>query len=148
MNLGDGNLHQLIQYLGNPYTTIVSGVRYIVPMPGTPPNQRISLDLLISFNAYPALDCQDNSYVFPRQDKSPEPAMEIASLRTGAIDVKDKPTRYAALGISEYSRYDETGEFHGTRLPGIRILRASTSRSQTRTGRRYTAGVQPHAEYT
>ena len=44
--------------------------------------------------------------------------MEIASKRTGKNDVEDKPARYAALGISEYWRFDETGAFHLTRLAG------------------------------
>ena len=53
-HLGEnGNLHHLIQYLGNPETTIVSGERYIVPVPGTPSNQRIAPDMLISFNGGP-----------------------------------------------------------------------------------------------
>ena len=55
-HLGEnGNLHHLAQYLGNSDSTIVSGERYMVPTPGTPANQRISPDLLISFNANPAL---------------------------------------------------------------------------------------------
>ena len=54
-HLGEnGNLHHLIQHLGNPDNTIVSGERYIVPTPGTPSNQRIAPDLLIAFNANPA----------------------------------------------------------------------------------------------
>jgi hypothetical protein len=36
--------------------------------------------------------------------------------------VENKPARYAALGIPEYWRFDETGEFHGTRLAGDRLL--------------------------
>ena len=118
-HLGEnGNLHQ---YLGNPDSTIVSGERYIVPTPGTPANQRISPDLLISFNADPALYRQDNSYVISRQGKPPDLLMEIASRRTGETDARDKPARYAALSISEYWRFDETGEFHGTRLAGDRL---------------------------
>ena len=55
-HLGEnGNLHHLAQYLGNSDSTIVSGERYMVPSPGTPANQRISPDPLISFNANPAL---------------------------------------------------------------------------------------------
>ena len=118
----NGNLYHLIQYLGDPATTIVSGERYIVPTPGTPANQRISPDLLISFNANPALYRQDNSYVISRQGKPPDLVMEIASRRTGEIDTRDKPARYAALGISEYWRFDETGEFHGTRLAGDQLI--------------------------
>ena len=48
--------------------------------------------------------------------------MEIASRRTGEIDTRDKPARYATLGISEYWRFDETGEFHGTRLAGDQLI--------------------------
>ena len=121
-HLGEnGNLHHLAQYLGSPDSTIVSGERYIVPTPGTPANQRISPDLLISFNADPALYRQDNSYVISRQGKPPDLLMEIASRRTGETDARDKPARYAALSISEYWRFDETGEFHGTRLAGDRL---------------------------
>ena len=48
--------------------------------------------------------------------------MEIASRRTGETAARDKPSRYAALGIPEYWRFDETGEFHGTRLAGDRLI--------------------------
>ena len=122
-HLGEnGNMHHLAQYLGNPDTTIVSGERFIVPTPGTPSNQRISPDLLISFNANPALYREDNSYVMSRQGKPPDLVMEIASRRTGEIDIEDKPASYAALGIPEYWRFDETGQFHGTRLAGDRLV--------------------------
>ena len=70
-HLGEnGNLHHLAQYLGNPDSTIVSGERYIGSHAGTPANQRISPDLLISLNANPALYRQDNSYVISRQVKA------------------------------------------------------------------------------
>ena len=122
-HLGEnGNLHHLVQYLGNPETTIVSGERYIVPAPGTPSNQRIAPDMLISFNSDPALYRQDNGYVISRQGKPPDLVMEIASERTGKNDVEDKPARYAALGIPEYWRFDETGGFHGSRLAGDRLV--------------------------
>ena len=88
-HLGEnGNLHHLIQYLGNPETTIVSGERYIVPVPGTPSNQRIAPDMLISFNSDPALYRQDNSYVISRQGKPPDLVMEIASERTARTMLK------------------------------------------------------------
>ena len=34
----------------------------------------------------------------------------------------EKRTAYADLGIPEYWRFDETGEFHGTRLAGDRLV--------------------------
>ena len=48
--------------------------------------------------------------------------MEIASRSTGRQDVEGKRTGYAGLGIPEYWRFDETGEFHGTRLAGDRLV--------------------------
>ena len=47
--------------------------------------------------------------------------MEIASRRTGRVDVTAKRDNYAALGIPEYWRFDETGEYHGSRLAGDRL---------------------------
>ena len=121
-HLGEnGNLHHLAQYLGNPDTTIVSGERYIILEPGAPADQRIYPDMLVSFNADPALYRQDNSYVISRQGKPPDLVMEIASRKTGGTDVEDKPARYAALGVSEYWRFDETGDFHGTKLAGDQL---------------------------
>ena len=118
----NGNLHHLARYLSNLDNTIVSGERYIVPTPGTPANQRISPDMLVSFHADPALYRQDNGYVISRQGKPPDLVLEIASRRTGRQDVENKPARYAALGIPEYWRFDETGEFHGTRLAGDQLV--------------------------
>ena len=96
--------------------------RWIFHPVGLSLNQRISPDLLISFNANPALYRQDNSYVISRQGKPPDLVMEIASRRTGGPDVRDKPPSYAPLGILEYCRFDETGEFHGARLAGDRLV--------------------------
>ena len=42
--------------------------------------------------------------------------LEIASPSTGHIDANEKRDDYAALGITEYWRFDETGEHHGARL--------------------------------
>ena len=122
-HLGEnGNLHHLAQYLGNHDTTIVSGERYIIPEPGASADQRIYPDMLVSFNSNPALYRLDNSYVISRQGKPPDLVMEIASRKTGGTDVEDKPARYAALGVSEYWRFDETGDFHGSKLAGDRLV--------------------------
>jgi hypothetical protein len=44
--------------------------------------------------------------------------LEVASRSSGRVDVTDKRVDYARLGISEYWRFDETGEYHGARLGG------------------------------
>ena len=36
--------------------------------------------------------------------------------------METKRTGYAALGVPEYWRFDETGKFHGARLAGDRLL--------------------------
>ena len=117
-----GNVYLLTNYLGNPDSTIVDGERYIIPEPGTPANQRIYPDMLVSFNANPNLYDQDNGYVISRQGKPPDLVIEIASERTGRNDVENKTVRYAALGVSECWRFDHTGNFHGTRLAGDRLV--------------------------
>ena len=48
---------------------MIPGERYIVPAPGTPANQQIAPDMMVSFNVTPALYYEDNDYVIPRQGK-------------------------------------------------------------------------------
>ena len=79
---GNGNPHHLAQHLGNSDSTIVSGGRYTVPELDTSASQRINPDILVSFNADPALYGQDYSYVISRQGKPPDLVMEIASRGT------------------------------------------------------------------
>ncbi len=118
----NGSVHHLIQHLGNPDTTIIEGERYIIPEPGAPASDRLVPDLLIAFDANPATYREDNGYVLSRQGKPPDFVMEIASPSTGRQDVELKGPRYASLGIMEYWRFDETGESHGTRLAGDRLV--------------------------
>ena len=48
--------------------------------------------------------------------------MEIASRSSGDRDTIEKRLDYAALGLLEYRRFDETGRFHRTRLAGDRLV--------------------------
>ena len=117
-----GSVHHLIQYLGNPDTTIVSGERYIVAGSGASGGRPIVPDLFVAFNADPARYRQHNGYVIARQGKPPDFVLEIASRTTGRNDVTIKPGQYAELEIPEYWRFDETGSWHGTRLAGDRLV--------------------------
>ena len=49
--------------------------------------------------------------------------LEIASESTAERDLGRKRDDYAALGIPEYRRFDETGESYGERLTGDRLVR-------------------------
>ncbi len=117
-----GNVHHLAQHLGNPETTLVAGEHYLSPVPTTDMAGVRYPDLLVAFDVDPAAYRRSNAYVISEQGKPPDFVLEIASRRTGRIDVTEKREDYAALGIREYWRFDETGEHHGARLAGERLV--------------------------
>ena len=120
-----GGAHYLAQHLGKPETTVVGSDLYLAPVP---PDQLQSMsgvlypDLFVAFDADPAGYLARNGYVISEQGKPPDFVFEIASRSTGRRDTVDKRISYAALGIQEYWRFDETGQFHGTRLAGDRLV--------------------------
>ena len=118
----NGNAHYLAQHLGNPETTLVAGDRYLALAPTRDLAGVRYPDLLVAFNVDPVAYKASNAYVISEQGKPPDLVLEIASRSTGRIDVTDKRHDYAALGIGEYWRFDETGRYHGTRLAGDRLV--------------------------
>ena len=50
--------------------------------------------------------------------KPPDFVLEVASAATVLLDLFIKRDDYAALGVSEYWRFDITGEHYGARLAG------------------------------
>ena len=114
-----GNQGRLESWLGHPESTIVSGERYVCATPGAPVRYP---DLLVAFDVDPDLYEANNGYVVSFQGKAPNLVLEIASRRTGHIDVGEKVDFYARVGALEYWRFDETGEFHGTRLAGDQLV--------------------------
>ena len=116
-----GNTHHLAQFLGNPDTTLVTAERYIVREPGSSAAERRVPDLLIAFDVDPAAYRARNGYVISEQGKPPDFVLEVASASTGRSDVEEKRDAYAAFGILEYWRFDQTGEHHGSRLAGDRL---------------------------
>ena len=69
----------------------------------------------------PAAYEASNGYIISEQGKPPDFVMEIASETTAETDVGEKRDEYAALGIAEYWRFDQSSEYHGTRLAGDRL---------------------------
>ena len=116
-----GNAHYLAIHLGSPETTLVAGDRYLALAPTRSLAGVRYPDLLVAFDVDPAAYKARNAYVIEDQGKPPDLVMEIASRRTGRVDVTAKRDDYAALGIPEYWRFDETGEYHGSRLAGDRL---------------------------
>ena len=63
-----------------------------------------------------------NAYVIVEQGKPPDFVLEIASAATEDNDTGHKRRWYAGLGIPEYWQFDETGDDHGARLSGDRLV--------------------------
>ena len=117
---GPGNTHFVARHLGNPETTLVTAEYYIVARRGSRPLRRP--DLLIAFDVDPELYYEQNGYVIAEQGKPPDFILEVASPSTARVDKVDKRADYAAFGVTEYWRFDHTGESHGTRLAGDRLV--------------------------
>ena len=120
-----GGAHSLVVYLGNPHTTVVGADLYIIPIPTTELTTMAGAvypDLMVAFDADPALYRAHNGYVISEQGKPPDFVLEVASRSTGRRDTVEKRVRYAELGILEYWRFDETGRYHGARLAGDRLV--------------------------
>ncbi len=118
----NGNTRYLALHLGNPETTVVESDRWVIPHPNFGPAGYRRPDLLIAFGANPEVYKRDNGYIVSEQGKPPDFVMEIASESTAGTDIEQKPAYYAGLGIPEYWRFDETGNFHGARLAGDRLV--------------------------
>ena len=120
-----GGAHSLALHLGNSETTVVGSDLYITRIPTGELANMSGVpypDLMVAFNADPALYRAQNGYVISEQGKPPDFVLEVASRSTGRRDTVDKRIIYAELGILEYWRFDETGRYHGTRLAGDRLV--------------------------
>lgn len=117
-----GTAHYLAMHLGNRETTLVAGDRYLAVAPTRDMTGVRYPDLLVAFGVDPEAYRRSNAYVILEQGKPPDFVLEVASRSTGLVDVTDKRVEYARLGIVEYWRFDETGEYHGARLGGDRLV--------------------------
>ena len=117
-------IEPLRHHLGNLETTLVYGDKYLCPVITRYLRGSRYPDLLVAFNADIEGFRQRNGYIIEEQGKPPDFVLEIASRRTGTEDVTGKRTDYAAMGIPEYWRFDETetGRDHGTRLAGDSLI--------------------------
>ena len=112
----------LALHFGNPATTLVEYDRWIIASPQDNRARARIPDLLIAFNVSPEDYAASNGYIISEQGKPPDFVLEVASESTAETDTGPKRDDYAALGIPEYWRFDETGAFHGTRLAGDRLV--------------------------
>ena len=117
----NGTAYLLRNHYNNPATTLIAGERFLVVRPTRGMAGSMYPDLLIAFDVDPVAYKELKGYTIDEQGKPPDFVMEIASRRTGYRDIAAKRDGYAALGIPEYWRFDETGEYHGTLLAGDRL---------------------------
>ena len=118
-----GNSHHIIRHLGNEETTLVFTDKFISLNPILGPDDlRRNPDLVVALDADRDGFLRRNGYIISEQGKPPDFVLEIASRSTARIDVGQKRVDYALMGIPEYWRFDETGEFHGARLAGDRLV--------------------------
>ena len=116
-----GALH-LARHFGRPAATVIGSDRYLVLFPPRDMTGILYPDMLIAFDADPEAYRRSNGYIVSEQGKPPDFVLEIGSPSTGHVDTGAKRADYAALGIPEYWRFDETGRSHGVRLAGDRLV--------------------------
>ena len=117
-----GTAHALAVHLGDRETTLVAGERYLALAPTRSLSGVRYPDLLVAFGVDREAYRRSNAYVISEQGKAPDLVLEVASASTGRVDVTEKRDDYARLGIGEYWRFDETGEHHGAKLAGDRLV--------------------------
>ena len=117
-----GRSHALAVHLGNPETTLVEADRWIIVEPGTFRDLARYPDLLVAFDVDPAAYEASNGYIISEQGKPPDFVLEVASASTADTDIGAKRDDYARMLIPEYWRFDKTGQYHGTRLAGERLV--------------------------
>ena len=82
-------------------------------------NRRVQPDVCIAFDVDADAIYQRNGYVIWEVGKPPDFALEIASETTAGNDIGRKRDLYAAMGVSEYWRFDGSGgEMYGHNLAG------------------------------
>ena len=101
--------------------------RWMVASPQSNLAQVRRPDLPIPFGANLHLYCEQNGYIISEQGKAPDFVMEVASPSTASNETGVKRDEYAALGIPEYWRFDNTGDDYHEKLAG-EILDGDTYR--------------------
>lgn len=81
---------------------------------------RVAPDVYVVFGA--SGNHRRHSWIVWREGKAPDFVLEVASPRTWRRDAGDKRDTYAAMGVTEYWRFDPRGEFFVPELVGERLV--------------------------
>ena len=104
---------------------LVSGEGYLIVSTGSVQDWRRHFypDCVVAFGVDPKAITARNGYVISEVGKPPEFVMEIASRTTAPRDETVKREGYAELGVSEYWRFDGSGEgLYAQPLSGDRLV--------------------------
>ena len=113
-----GSHQRLAKYFNDPGNTLIEYDLWVVASPASNRAHARRPDLLIAFGASQQLYHEQNGYIISEQGKPPDFVMEVASPSTASNDAGVKREEYAALGIPEYWRFDNTGNDYGEKLAG------------------------------
>ena len=91
---------------------LVSGEGYLIVSTGSVQDWRLHFypDCIVAFGVEPKAIIARNGYVISEVGKPPEFVLEIASRTTAPRDETLKREGYAALGVSEFWRFDGSGK--------------------------------------
>ena len=81
---------------------------------------RVAPDVFVVFGA--AGKHFRDSWIVWREGKAPDFVMEVASPSTWQRDAAEKRDIYAGMGVTEYWRFDPTGDFFSPELVGERLI--------------------------
>ncbi len=118
---GPGFQTALARHFGSPDTTLVLSE---TPVGWNVGHRRGLLypDLVVAFNVDTAAVIRRRGFSINEQGKPPDFVLEIASLNTAINDYARKREGYAAYGIPEYWRFDNTGgDYYPEALAGYRL---------------------------
>ena len=98
----------------------VSGNLYIYYEQGVP-DAVVSPDVFVIFGVG---NHKRTSYkIWEENDKTPSWVLEVTSASTRNADSKEKPPKYAGMGVAEYFQYDPTGDYlKPHQLKGFRLV--------------------------
>ena len=108
----------LADHLGNLDTTVILSETAAGLRPTRSYDDILFPDMLIALNANAAAARARNGYLVPEQGKPPDFVLEVASATTHERDEGYKRDAYANMGVTEYWRFDNTGDWYQTPLAG------------------------------
>ena len=121
----EDTFHLLAAHLDSVYPDedVFRGSRSFICYDPANPNVRISPDYYVAIGVDTAAIIERLIYIPEEVGKPPDLAIEFASAHTYRRDMREKPAIYAAIGVSEYWRFDPTGgAYYGYPLAGDRLV--------------------------